>query len=372
MTALQTQYFCRAGHVSQVFIELFENVVALIRGPRLVQTGKLAQAPASTVAINQGGEVFAFEPRHSRVHDDNALNQIAQLADVPRPGVAHEGVERVIGKFLRAAIVGLREFLQEIPRQLGDVLFAVAQRWNVEGNHVKPVEEVFAEIALGDFVFKVFIRRGDHARIRRDGLLLPDRNEAALVEGAQDFRLRLEAHVTDFIQEQGTAVGLLKLALFVGCRAGKRSGAVSKQLALNQVFGNSSAVYLDKHLVLAQALGVDGARHQLLARARLAVDEHASVGGSHQRYLLPKRLQGNAFAHDYAPCLELLLVFQVFAAQTFGVDSVLQDDESALDGKRLFEKVKRAQLGGAYRCFNVAVARDHDDFRRVVHFDNAL
>ena len=145
-----------------------------------------------------------------------------------------------------------------------------------------------------------------------------------------------------------------------------------EQLALDQVFRDGGAVHLDKHLVLAQALRVDGARHQLFAGARLAVNQHAPVGRRHQRDLLAQRLHRNAVAHDHAARLKLLLVFEVFAAQTLGVDGVLQDDECSLEGKRLLEEVECPQLGGAHGGLDVAVARDHDDFGRIVHLDDAL
>src|SRR5208283_4103108 len=134
-----------------------------------------------------------------------------------------------------------------------NVLFALAQRWYIERNDVQPIEEVFAKVALGDFVFQVLVGGGNYAGIRRDRLLLPDRHKATFVERAQHLGLRLEAHVADFIEEQRAAVGLLKLAFLVRGRAGERANAMPEQLALDQVFRDGRAVYLDKHLVLTQA-----------------------------------------------------------------------------------------------------------------------
>ena len=94
--------------------------------------------------------------------------------------------------------------------------------------------------------------------------------------------------------------------------------------------------------------------------------------GAIKRNLLAQRLHGNAVAHDDAAGLELLLEFEVFAAQPLGLDGVLQHDQGALDGERLFQEVERPQLGGAHRGLDVAVARDHDDLRRVVHRNDAF
>ena len=94
--------------------------------------------------------------------------------------------------------------------------------------------------------------------------------------------------------------------------------------------------------------------------------------GRHQRDLLAQRLHRNAVADDDAARLELLLVFQVFAAQPLGLDGVLQDDQSPLDGQRLLQKIEGAQLGGPHRGLDVAVSGDHDDLRMVFDLDQLL
>ena len=96
---------------------------------------------------------------------------------------------------------------------------------------------------------------------------------------------------------------------------------MAEELAFNQVFGNGGAIYFYKHFVFAQALRVDGAGDQLFSRARLAVNEHAAVGGSHQLDLLPQRLYRNAVADDDAVGSELPLEFAVLSAQAVGVNA---------------------------------------------------
>src|SRR5664279_3247470 len=121
---------------------------------------------------------------------------------------------------------------------------------------------------------------------------------------------------------------------------------MSEQLALDEIFGNRRAIDLDKHSVFAETLRVNGARCQFLAGARFAVDQYASVGRGHQRDLLAKRLHRDAIADNDASCLKLFLVFQVLAAQPFGFDGVLQNDQGPLNGQGLLEKIESAQLGG--------------------------
>ncbi len=106
----------------------------------------------------------------------------------------------------------------------------------------------------------------------------PTGREALLVERAQHFRLRFQAHVADFIEEEGAASRLLEFAFLIGGGAGKGSPLLAEQFALDGIFGNRGAIYLHKHFIFAQAAGMDGVRDQFLAGARLAIDQDAAVG----------------------------------------------------------------------------------------------
>ncbi len=64
---------------------------------------------------------------------------------------------------------------------------------------------------------------------------------------------------------------------------GSRKGSldVAEELAFQQGFRKSSAVDGDKRFGGARRAGMDGAGHQFLARAAVAVDQHGAVGGGH-------------------------------------------------------------------------------------------
>src|SRR5260370_6282401 len=62
VAALQAEHLCRAADVAMILVQLFENVVALICCPRLVQRGALAtRNAAAAVAVHQWREMLAFE-----------------------------------------------------------------------------------------------------------------------------------------------------------------------------------------------------------------------------------------------------------------------------------------------------------------------
>ena len=108
----------------------------------------------------------------------------------------------------------------------------------------------------------------------------------------------LQRHVADFVQEQRAAIGLLQLADLVFQRAGEAALAMAEQLAFDQLFGNRRAVHFDEGLAGARAGGVNRVRDQFLAGAALAENQHAAVGGGHQRQLLAQRFHRHALADD--------------------------------------------------------------------------
>ena len=70
----------------------------------------------------------------------------------------------------------LRVALQEPARQHGDVVAALAQRRQADGDHVQAVVEVLAEAAGADLVLQVPVGGGEHADV--DGLARASRRRA--------------------------------------------------------------------------------------------------------------------------------------------------------------------------------------------------
>ena len=101
------------------------------------------------------------------------------------------------------------------------------KRRHGKGNHVQAVEKVLAKISAGNFFFQVFVGRGDHAGVDGNGLVAAHGSEVLFFERAQNLRLRLQAHVADFVEEERSAVGLQEFAFLV-CSGQKGSAAVTK------------------------------------------------------------------------------------------------------------------------------------------------
>ena len=139
--------------------------------------------------------------------------------------------------------------------------------------------EVGAERARLDRAFQIAVggRKDPHVDFRR--VVRAHAGDFAAFEHAEEFDLGGHRHVADFVEKEGAAVGELELADAIGRGVGEGALDVAEQLAFEDVLAERRAVERDERLGLARAVLVDGLGHELLARARLALDEHAGVSG---------------------------------------------------------------------------------------------
>jgi hypothetical protein len=138
---------------------------------------------------------------------------------------------------------------------------------------------------------------------------------------------------------------------------------VAEDLALNQRFRNGRAVDRDKWPRFARAQIVQGARHQLLAGAALAGDEHGDIGGRNlldQPEDLPHLLPGAAHQRAQhaglaqAPARHFQLDLGLALAGGVG-----QNGAQARRVHRLLQKVVGAQLHGVHGQFDGAHGGEH-------------
>ena len=228
----------------------------------------------------------AAEHRH-------ALHRVPQLAHVARPGVAQQ---QVLRRRRRApAGAGRPRRGAGSARASGRMSsLPLAQRRQVDRDHVEPVVEVLrgsrrrAPRAARSRWVAATIRTSTRAPAGRRPACT-----VALLQGAQDLGLHGERHVADLVQEQRAARRVAEGAGALGRGAGEGAAGVAEQLALEQVGGDRGAVDRDERPARAPAVLVDGARHQLLAGAGLAGDQHGGVAvGDEADHLLHPRIAG--------------------------------------------------------------------------------
>ena len=109
---------------------------------------------------------------------------------------------------------------------------------------------------------------------------------------------------------------------------------------------------------------VNAARHQFLAGAVLAEDEHAAVGG---RGHAPSARAGRSMtwlSPTIVCCASTRARSAMFSASRLPLpQGVAHDEHGLLERQRLLDEVERAHLDGAHRRLDVAVAGDHHHLR---------
>ena len=212
------ELFCGVGLVPVAAFEFLDDDAALDvfedveeAGVGVVFEQSVLEGAAGDVAGEQasadergGGENYA------------ALDDVFELADVAGPLVVDESAHGVWGEFADLEVVLFGEVVEEAVDEQGDIFSAAAQRRHLDGDDVEAVVEIVAELAFADGLAEVDVGGGDDADVDLNLLIAADGHEAALLEDAEDLGLGIHAHVADFVEEEGAAIGDFKEALF-GC-----------------------------------------------------------------------------------------------------------------------------------------------------------
>ena len=123
----------------------------------------------------------------------------------------------------------MRSAVQKNPDQRGNILAPFTKRRQMNADHVKPVVQVFSKSTFANSSFEFLIGRGDHAHVRCYFLVATHPKKGAIRKHPQQPSLQIQRHVTDFVQKQRSARGLLKTPLALALGTGKRTLLVTKK-----------------------------------------------------------------------------------------------------------------------------------------------
>ena len=128
---------------------------------------------------------------------------------------------------------------EEVAHEVGDVLEPLPQRRQPQRHDIQPIEQILAEQALIDLLLQVAIGGGDDADVGPDRRAAADCRVFALLQHAQQPRLRFHRHVADLVEKQRAAFGLLETADVTILRAGEGALLVAEQLRLRSARAGS-------------------------------------------------------------------------------------------------------------------------------------
>ena len=154
-------------------------------------------------------------------------------------------------------------------------------------------------------------------------------------------------------------MGLLELPdVTLGC-SGEGAFLVAEELRLDQLGGNRGAIHCHERAGCARAFVMQGARHQLFARAGLAVDADARFAGGDAVDLSDHPPHGFA-GPDHFMLADAAAEVAVFRLEALEFDGVLHGEQKLFGRERLLQKIESAEAGGLHRHLDVRLAGHHD------------
>ena len=157
---------------------------------------------------------------HVALHQDHgALDGVAELADVPGPGVALEHVHERGGRDALHVLAGLGvELLDEVVDEERHVLAALLERRQPDGEDVEPEVEVLAEPPAADLLLQVPVGGADDAHVHLHLGAPAQPPDLPLLEHPQELGLQLQRQVPDLVEEERAVVRHLEVARAAAAR----------------------------------------------------------------------------------------------------------------------------------------------------------
>ena len=103
---------------------------------------------------------------------------------------------------------------EKVIDQARNVLLPIAERRKLDRHDIETIEQVVSEAPLLDQLCEVSMGRSDDSDVNLYGFGTSNLLKFTFFQYFQDFHLKVRAHVTDFVQKYGTAMGELKLSGF--------------------------------------------------------------------------------------------------------------------------------------------------------------
>ena len=134
-----------------------------------------------------------------RAEDHVARHAILELADVPRPLALLQQLQRFARDRRSFALETAVEKLPEIVHQVRNVVAAVAQGRQRDGDHVDAVKKISAKAATRDFLMQQAIGGADDARVHAPFLLVADAREMTILQDVQQLCLQAGIDLRNFV-----------------------------------------------------------------------------------------------------------------------------------------------------------------------------
>ena len=187
-----------------------------------------------------------------------------------------------------------------------NVVLALPQGRKRNLDRIKSVKQILSKLTLFNFIEHVYVGGPDHAHVDFLGFRRPYLDEFPRLEHPQQAHLSTQGKLPDLVQEDGSAVGLFKIAFSSPGRTGKGPLLVTKKFRINGALRNCPAVDRYQGGMLAVRQVVNNLGDVLLAHAAFARHQYRNIGGSDLNSLIQGAVQRGLGPDDTKSLLDFL------------------------------------------------------------------
>src|SRR5581483_3018813 len=174
------------------------------------------------------------------------------------------------------------------------------QRRHAKRKDIESVIEIFSKSTRRHLFLEVAVGRRDDSHISPSRSVVANTFVTLLLKHAQQLALDLQGNLSDFIQENGSALRGFEPSRPVFDRAGERAAHVAEELAFKKLVRNRRAIDADQRVVLAGAATMNLMGDQFFSGPGLSEDQRQSLRGRHEVNLVDQASQGGALADQLA------------------------------------------------------------------------
>ncbi len=202
------------------------------------------------------------------------LDDIAQLANVPRPIISIQHFYVAFGDPADLFPHLFIEFVDKLPSQLGNLLLALPQGRKVNWKDIETIVKVATETPLFDIGSQITVGSCDDPHIDLDGLRIAEPFELSLLKHAKKLDLYVQWQLTNLVQEQGGTVCQIKPSYLPAKSSGEGAFFAAEQFTFHQGCWQSGAIDDNHRSLAAVAAQVDGLGKQLLSGPGFPLNQH--------------------------------------------------------------------------------------------------
>ena len=186
----------------------------------------------------------------------------------------------------------LREPVHQVMGERGNVGPPLAKRRHGDRKDAEAVVQVAPEPPGLDLLAEVPVGGRDDPDVDANRPRRAEALELAVLQHAEQLRLRFRRQLADFVEEDRPAVGELEAPHLRRARVGERALLAAEQLAFDQRRRQRRAVDADETGIAAGTLAVDRVSRHALPRAGFAEQQHRRVRRRHLLQAEPHVAEG--------------------------------------------------------------------------------